>query len=110
MGGAPRGMRAAGTLVVRPLPPNSESTAERVVDIRVDDSAEPFKELRRLLNMTLGVPNRLTDHAAQLAKEGKFSEAIAEQKRALEINPRSEPAMYALAQRYAQAGDFKSAL
>jgi tetratricopeptide (TPR) repeat protein len=109
-GGDTRGMQSAGILVVRPLPPNSESTVERIVDIRVDDSAEPFKELRRLLNMTLGVPNRLTERSAQLAKEGKFSEAIAEQERALEINPRGEPAMYALAQRYAQAGDFKSAL
>ena len=109
-GGDTRGMQSAGILVVKPLPASSDSTVERIVDIRVDDSPEPFKELRRLLNMTLGVPNRLTDHAAQLAKEGKFTEAIAEQKRALEINPRSEPAMYALAQRYAQAGDFKSAL
>jgi uncharacterized Ntn-hydrolase superfamily protein len=109
-GGDTRGMQSAGILVVRPLPANSESTVERIVDIRVDDSAEPFKELRRLLDMTLGVPNRLTEHSAQLAKEGKFAEAIAEQKRALDINPRSEPAMYALAQRYAQAGDFKSAL
>jgi tetratricopeptide (TPR) repeat protein len=109
-GGDTRGMQSAGILVVRPLAPNSESTVERIVDVRVDDSAEPFSELRRLLNMTLGVPNRLTERSAQLAKEGKFAEAIAEQKRALEINPRSEPAMYALAQRYAQAGDFKSAL
>ncbi len=109
-GGDTRGMQSAGILVVRPLPANSDSTVERIVDIRVDDSAEPFKELRRLLQMTLGVPNRLTEHSAQLAKEGKFAEAIAEQKRALAINPRSETAMYALAQRYAQAGDFKSAM
>ena len=60
--------------------------------------------------MTLGVPNRLTDRSAQLAKEGKFAEAIAEQHKALAINPRSEPAMYALAQRYAQAGDTKQAI
>ena len=53
-GGDTRGMQSAGILVVRPLPPNSENTVERIVDIRVDDSDEPFKELRRLLNMTLG--------------------------------------------------------
>jgi uncharacterized Ntn-hydrolase superfamily protein len=109
-GGDTRGMQSAGILVVRPLPPNSDSTVERIVDIRVDDSPEPFKELRRLLNMTLGVPNRLTERSAQLAKEGKLAEAIAEQKKALEINPRSEPAIYALAQRYAQAGDVKNAI
>ncbi len=109
-GGDTRGMQSAGILVVTPLPANSDSTVERIVDIRVDDHEEPFKELRRLLNMTLGVPNRLTEHSAQLAKEGKFGEAIAEQKRALEINPRNEQAMYALAQRFAQAGDTKQAL
>jgi uncharacterized Ntn-hydrolase superfamily protein len=105
-GGDTRGMQSAGILVVKPLPANSDST----VEIRVDDHEQPFKELRRLLNMTLGVPNRLTERSAQLAKEGKFAEAIAEQKKALEINPRNEQAMYALAQRYAQAGDTKQAL
>ena len=109
-GGDTRGMQSAGILVVRPLPPNSDNTVERIVDIRVDDSDEPFKELRRLLNMTQGMLNRLTTQSADLAKAGKFAEAIAEQKKALEINPRSEPAMYALAQRYAQAGDTKQAL
>ena len=109
-GGDTRGMQSAGLLVVKPLDPKSDSTVERIVDLRVDDSAEPFKELRRLLNMTLGVPQKLTDHSAQLSKEGKHAEAIAEMKKALEINPRSEPAIYALAQRYAAAGDFKNAL
>ena len=47
-GGDTRGMQSAGILVVRPLPPNSESTVERIVDIRVDDHEDPFKELRRL--------------------------------------------------------------
>jgi uncharacterized Ntn-hydrolase superfamily protein len=48
-GGDTRGMQSAGILVVRPLPPNSESTVERIVDIRVDDAPNPFTELRRLL-------------------------------------------------------------
>ena len=109
-GGDTRGMQSAGILVMKPLPANSDSTVERIVDVRVDVLAEPFKELRRLLNMTLGVPNRLTERSAQLAKDGKLAEAIGEQKKALEINPRNEQAMYALAQRYAQAGDTKQAL
>ena len=108
-GGDTRGMQSAGILVVTPLPANSDSTVERIVDIRVDDHEQPFKELRRLLNMTLGVPNRLTERSAQLAREGKFAEASAVQKKALAINPRNEPAMYALAQRYAQAGDTQQA-
>jgi uncharacterized Ntn-hydrolase superfamily protein len=109
-GGDTRGMQSAGLLVVRPIPAGSDSTVERVVDVRVDDSENPFKELRRLLDMTLGIPQRLTDRAAALAKDGKFAEAIAEQQKALAINPRAETLMYALAQRYAQAGDAAHAI
>ena len=109
-GGDMRGMQSAGLLVVRPIAPNSDSTVERVVDVRVDDSPEPFKELRRLLNMTIGVPQRLLTSAADLSKAGKHSEAVAEAKKALDINPRNEQAMYALAKIYAASGDTKSAL
>jgi uncharacterized Ntn-hydrolase superfamily protein len=109
-GGDTRGMQSAGILVVRPLPPNSESTVERIVDIRVDDTTDPFKELRRLLNITLGVPARLSERSAQLARDGKIAEAIAEQRKALEITPNNEQLHYGLAQRYAQSGDVASAL
>ena len=109
-GGDTRGMQSAGILVVRPLPPNSESTVERIVDIRVDDHEDPFAELRRLLNMTLGVPNRLLARSAELSKAGKHDEAIAEAKKALDINPRNEQAMYQLARRYALALDAPMAL
>jgi tetratricopeptide (TPR) repeat protein len=99
-----------GSSSSRPLPPNSANTVERIVDIRVDDHENPFKELRRLLYMTTGVPGRLTEAADKLVAEGKFSEAITELQKALEINPRSEQVHYALAQRYAQAGDTANAL
>jgi uncharacterized Ntn-hydrolase superfamily protein len=52
-GGDIRGMQSGGILVVRPLQPNSESTVERIVDIRVDDAPNPFVELRRLLKIAL---------------------------------------------------------
>jgi len=109
-GGDTRGMQSAGILVVRPLDPKSESTVERIVDIRVDDSPEPFKELRRLLSMTTGVPQRLLTSAAELSKQGKHAEAVAQAKQALAINPRSEQAMYALAKLHAAAGDMKLAI
>jgi uncharacterized Ntn-hydrolase superfamily protein len=109
-GGDTRGMQSAGILVVRPLQPGNNNTVERVVDIRVDDHENPFKELRRLLYMTTGVVNRLTDNAAKLAEQGNFTQAIAELNKALEINPRSEQVHYALAQRYAQAGDATNAM
>ena len=50
-GGDTRGMQSAGILVVKPLAPNSESTVDRIVDIRVDDAPNPFVELRRLLGI-----------------------------------------------------------
>lgn len=109
-GGDVRGMQSAGILVVRPIPPGSDSSVERIVDIRVDDATNPFVELRRLLNITMGAPAKLTEHAAQLARAGQFSEAIAEQKKALAITPNQEQMHYALAQRYAQAGNPAEAL
>ena len=109
-GGDTRGMQSAGLLVVKPIAPGTDSTVERIVDVRVDDSPEPFKELRRLMDMTLGVPQRLLTTAGDLSKAGKHQEAAAEAKKALAINPRNEQAMYALAKIYAASGDTKSAL
>ena len=103
-GGDTRGMQSAGLLVVRPVPPGSNVVVDRIVDLRVDDAVDPFKELRRLLNINLGTPRKLTDQSAELAKAGKFDEAIARVKDALEIQPNSDTLHYALAQRYAQAG------
>ncbi len=53
-GGDMRGMQSAGILVVQPLDPKSPSTAERIIDIRVDDAVDPFRELRRLLDISQG--------------------------------------------------------
>jgi uncharacterized Ntn-hydrolase superfamily protein len=115
-GGDMRGMQSAGLLVVRPLDASDASTnrsyVERVVDLRVDDAVtgNPFKELRRLLEMQEGVPRQLTDESAKLAKDGKFDLAIAKELQAIEIDPNRETYHYALAQRYAQAGNTTKAL
>jgi uncharacterized Ntn-hydrolase superfamily protein len=103
-GGDTRGMQSAGILVVRPVPPHSNVVVERIVDIRVDDAVDPFKELRRLLDITLGTPRKLTEEASELARAGKFDQAIERQQKALEIQPNSDTLHYALAQRYSQAG------
>jgi uncharacterized Ntn-hydrolase superfamily protein len=102
-GGDTRGMQSAGLLVVRPVPPGSNVVVDRIVDVRVDDAVDPFKELRRLLNIQLGVPRKLTDQSSDLARAGKFDDAIALMQKALEIQPNSDVLHYALAQRYAQA-------
>lgn len=106
-GGDARGMQSAGILVVQPVKdPNNE--VERIVDLRVDDAVDPFKELHRLLDIRAAGAH--TQRSNQLAQAGKFDEAIAEQKKAVEMNPRSEQVHYALAQRYAQAGELLNAL
>ena len=72
-----------------------------------DDSPDPFKELRRLLNITLaGKHSRLS---RRLAEEGKFREAIEAQEQALSLNS-ADNVVYGLAQRYAQAGDAAKAI
>ena len=58
----------------------------------------------------LGVPDTLTQHAVALARDGKFADAIAEQQQAIAITPNNEQLPYALAQRYAQAGDPQHAI
>jgi len=103
-GGDTRGMQSAGLLVVRPVPAGSNIVNDRIVDLRVDDAVDPFKELRRLLNISLGVPRKLTDQSAELANAGRFDDAVALVRKALEIQPNSDALHYALAQRYAQAG------
>lgn len=106
-GGDTRGMQSAGILVVRPIA-DANTTTDRVMDIRVDDAPNPFKELRRVLNVRLS--GARAQQAAQLATQGKLSEAISEQKKALEMNPANEQLHYGLAQRYAQAGEYLNAM
>lgn len=101
------GCKAGGILVVKPID-NPNQTSDRWVDIRVDDSPNPFKELRRLLNISIaGHHSQLSN---SLAQEGKFPEAIEAQKKAVALNPTDDQLVYGLAQRYAQAGDAPNAL
>ena len=55
-------------------------------------------------------PYSSLSESAELSKQGKHDDAIAQARQALEINPRSEQAMYQLARRYAAAGDTQWAL
>jgi uncharacterized Ntn-hydrolase superfamily protein len=101
-GGDIRGMQAAGILVVQPVADLTNINSDRLIDIRVDDAPDPFKELRRVLNVRLS-GDRMR-HASALAKEGRLDEALKEQKQAANMNPRSEAMQFALAERYADAG------
>jgi uncharacterized Ntn-hydrolase superfamily protein len=51
-GGDFRGEEGAALVVARPTYADPNVWNDRIVDLRVDDSKNPFAELRRLLNMT----------------------------------------------------------
>jgi uncharacterized Ntn-hydrolase superfamily protein len=51
-GGDARGVQGAALVVARPVLNDPNVWNDRVVDLRVDDSKNPFAELRRLLNIT----------------------------------------------------------
>ena len=106
-GGDTRGMQAAGILVVAPIT-SPETTTDRVVDIRVDDFPDPFKELRRVLDVRLSGTH--VQRSAALAKEGRTAEALEAQKLAAKKHPRSERTLFTLAERYAEAGELLNAL
>ena len=106
-GGDARGKQAGGVLVVRPIG-DSGRTTDRWVDVRVDDHAEPFKELRRLVNMS--VSRIHAREARTLAAEGRFAEAVAAQREAIAIVPGEDQLIYGLARLHARAGDAAGAV
>ena len=106
-GGDARGKQAGGVLVVKPIG-DSGRTTDRWVDVRVDDHAEPFKEMRRLVNMS--VSRIHASEARSLAAQGRFSEAIEKQREAIAIVPDEDQMIYGLARLYARAGDSPSAV
>ena len=106
-GGDARGKQAGGVLVVKPIG-NSGRTTDRFVDVRVDDHAEPFQELRRLVNMS--VSRIHASEARTLAAEGRFDEAVAAQQEAIAIVPGEDQLIYGLARLYARAGDAAGAV
>ena len=109
-GGDARGKQAGGVLVVKPIGNSGRTTrtSDRWVDVRVDDHAEPFQELRRLVNMS--VSRIHASEARTLAAEGRFDEAVAAQQEAIAIVPGEDQLIYGLARLYARAGDAAGAV
>ncbi len=62
-GGDARGMQSAALLVVKPIA-TTDDFDDRAVDLRVDDSRTPLKELRRLLNL---------QRSDEMIRQGRFS-------------------------------------
>jgi uncharacterized Ntn-hydrolase superfamily protein len=71
-GGDMRGMQSAAMIVVEGTP-SAQPGGGRLVDLRVDDSPEPLKELRRLLTITRAYQKMNEGH--RLLGAEKFDEA-----------------------------------
>jgi uncharacterized Ntn-hydrolase superfamily protein len=105
-GGDVRGMQAGSILVVRPL--DGDRTTDRWVDIRVDDADDPYRELRRLLDMSLSA--READRASDLRDQGRIADGIEVMTEAIRMNPRRDNWIFTLAEWHAEAGNDRKAL
>jgi len=83
-GGDIRGKQSAAMIVVA-AHPTGQPWKDKLVDVRVDDSPEPLKELKRLLNITRAY-DKMEAGDVFLA-EGKVDEAAAAYAAAAELAP-----------------------
>jgi uncharacterized Ntn-hydrolase superfamily protein len=93
-GGDSRGRQSAALLVVREGA-GYGGFNDRAIDIRVDDHADPFRELRRLLD--LGLVNDAWNQGWTAFTQRRFPEALAAQERAAALAPGNAEVLYDLA-------------
>ncbi len=94
-GGDARGVQGAALVVARPAYQDPNVWNDRVVDLRVDDSKNPFAELRRLLNMTISAT--LITQANQKANNGDVPGGLKLAQDAVAKSPENDNAYVALA-------------
>jgi uncharacterized Ntn-hydrolase superfamily protein len=94
-GGDARGVEGAYLVVARPTYQDPNVWNDRVVDIRVDDSKNPFAELRRLLNMTHS--SELITQANRKATDNDLPGALKLAQDAVAKSPENDNAYVALA-------------
>ncbi|RMD99028.1 MAG: DUF1028 domain-containing protein, partial [Calditrichaeota bacterium] len=83
-GGDIRGKQSAAILVVSGKRSGTPWN-ERIVDLRVDDSPQPLKEIKRLLH--LQKVYNFANHGDELMTQNKVDEAMAEYTRAMKLVP-----------------------
>ncbi len=83
-GGDIRGKQSAAILVVK-INRSGASWKDRVYDLRVEDSAEPLKEIRRLVKLAKAYAHM--NRGDELMTENKVEEALAEYSLAMEMFP-----------------------
>jgi uncharacterized Ntn-hydrolase superfamily protein len=106
-GGDARGKQSGGILIVKPIG-DSGRTTDRWVDVRVDDHATPFLEIRRLMNMQ--VSRNQAGLARDHAEAGRMEEAVRAQRKAVALAPEQPQYLFGLSELYAGAGDRGQAL
>jgi len=93
-GGDSRGRQSAALLVVR-KGAGYGGFDDRAIDIRVDDHPDPFKELKRLLDMAQ--VNYAWNQGWTAFTQRRFPEALAAQERAAALAPGNAEVLYDLA-------------
>jgi len=106
-GGDSRGKQSAALLVVREGTGYGGYT-DRAIDIRVDDHAEPFKELGRILK--IAQMNFSWNEAWTLFTEKKYAEALPFMEKTAKLDPDYAEVLYDLAVIRLAAGDKAGAL
>jgi len=106
-GGDSRGKQSAALLVVKNKA-GYGGYSDRAIDIRVDDHAEPFKELGRLL--VFAQMNYAWNEGWTLFTQKKAMEAVPHIERAARIAPNNPEVLYDLAVIYLAAGRDNDAL
>ena len=106
-GGDSRGKQSAAMLVVKENAGYGGYT-DRAIDIRVDDSPEPFKELGRLLNYAQ--MNYSWNEAWTLFTQKKYTEALPLMERTAKLAPENPEVLYDLAVIQLSAGEREATL
>lgn len=106
-GGDSRGKQSAAILVVKPNAGYGGYT-DRAIDIRVDDHAEPFVEIGRLLNYAQ--MNYAWNEAWTAFTQKQYKNALPLMERAATLAPDNGEVLYDLAVIRLAAGDKQSAL
>ena len=85
-GGDKRGMESAGLLVLKPL--SVQGFGDREIDLRVDEAANPFVELRRILNALRSgeLRTQVTERLKADDLPGAYAKAVAARDKSPEID------------------------
>lgn len=105
-GGDKRGMESAGLLILKPL--SVQGYGDRVIDLRVDESQNPFKEMHRLLNAVRA--GEMRTQVAALLKANDLKGAMEKALAARDKSPEIDAGYVTLAEVYLRTDQKTEAL